>query len=316
MLGFDYICIMYYSDLVPEGLVAKENHIDNYIGCCEIIGDGEVAVPADRSKQYHFILLCDKGELALEIDGKYRTGKACITNVSVNSEVRRISYSKNFHGFLVAIDFQLLLEILRNRNPFPNRFLGKFRRSEDINSQAPEKLRILSKDCRNLMGALGNKTHRLASELNYAHLYILLTDIADIAWASIGKKEADHKEDMSRPESIMRKFMELAGRNIEKEVSIGFYANQLCISKQYLSEVVKKHTGHTIGVVLSTFRYEWCMKYVNDSSLSIKEIADKMGFPDQATFGKFFKKHKGMSPSNYRKQMQKNLLINRTFKTL
>jgi AraC-like DNA-binding protein len=36
------------------------------------------------------------------------------------------------------------------------------------------------------------------------------------------------------------------------------------------------------------------------SSLSIKEISDELGFTDLSHFNKFFKSHKGMSPSAFR----------------
>ncbi|MBQ2133511.1 MAG: helix-turn-helix domain-containing protein [Bacteroidales bacterium] len=34
--------------------------------------------------------------------------------------------------------------------------------------------------------------------------------------------------------------------------------------------------------------------------LTIKEITDKLKFADQSSFGKFFKKHTGISPKKYR----------------
>lgn len=34
--------------------------------------------------------------------------------------------------------------------------------------------------------------------------------------------------------------------------------------------------------------------------MSIKEIADTMNFTDQSTFGRYFRKHCGMSPTDYR----------------
>lgn len=36
------------------------------------------------------------------------------------------------------------------------------------------------------------------------------------------------------------------------------------------------------------------------TKLSIKEIAYKLHFPDQSVFGRYFKKHCGVSPSEYR----------------
>ena len=48
-------------------------------------------------------------------------------------------------------------------------------------------------------------------------------------------------------------------------------------------------------------------KMLRDTELSIKEIADRLSFPDQSTFGKFFKKHFGESPLGYRSKITKKM---------
>jgi len=32
-------------------------------------------------------------------------------------------------------------------------------------------------------------------------------------------------------------------------------------------------------------------------------VAEKLNFPDQSTFGRYFKKHAGMSPKEYKKKI-------------
>ncbi|WP_347082167.1 helix-turn-helix domain-containing protein, partial [Bacteroides uniformis] len=39
---------------------------------------------------------------------------------------------------------------------------------------------------------------------------------------------------------------------------------------------------------------------LQSTGMSLKEIADKYHFPDQSFFGRYFKKHTGMSPKEYR----------------
>lgn len=41
-------------------------------------------------------------------------------------------------------------------------------------------------------------------------------------------------------------------------------------------------------------------QYLNDFAASIKEIAERLCFPDQSTFGRYFKHPEGCSPSEYR----------------
>ena len=86
-----------------------------------------------------------------------------------------------------------------------------------------------------------------------------------------------------------------------------FYAGELCISKQYLSAVVKEKTKTTTGKIIAKVRAEKALQMLRDTELSIKEIADRLSFPDQSTFGKFFKKHFGKSPLGYRSKITKKM---------
>lgn len=43
------------------------------------------------------------------------------------------------------------------------------------------------------------------------------------------------------------------------------------------------------------------MTLLEDNTTPIQQIAETLSFSDQASFSKFFKKHKGISPIAYRK---------------
>lgn len=40
---------------------------------------------------------------------------------------------------------------------------------------------------------------------------------------------------------------------------------------------------------------------LQSTELSMQEIADRLGFPDQSYLGRYFKRYEGMSPGDYRK---------------
>lgn len=55
---------------------------------------------------------------------------------------------------------------------------------------------------------------------------------------------------------------------------------------------------------------QWMISYtvsqakfmLTQTQLSIKEVAEKLGFPEQFTFRKYFKAHTGMSPTEFRRK--------------
>ena len=174
-----------------------------------------------------------------------------------------------------------------------------------------EDVRILTKDILNMIEALSDKEHRFAEEINYAYFYILLTDMANMMWNKYGEGQPSRHSEMKRSDSIMKAFAELLAKHVTKETSLDFYAEQLCISKQYLSLIVKEKTRVTAGTIIAVMRTEAASRLLRDPDLTLQQISDMLSFSDQSSFGKFFKKHTGVSPLRYRQSLRKTLLTRR-----
>jgi AraC-like DNA-binding protein len=173
---------------------------------------------------------------------------------------------------------------------------------------AKNDLETLCKDISNMIDALSNKSHYFAEEVNYAYFYILLTDMADMMWRKYGRYEPVKQSEMRRADGILKEFSELLVKHVKTETSVGFYAEKLCISKQYLSLIVKEKLRVTIGTVISSMRIEVAARMLRDPELTIQQVAEALSFSDQSSFGKFFKKHTGLSPLKYRQNLKKTLL--------
>ena len=106
----------------------------------------------------------------------------------------------------------------------------------------------------------------------------------------------------------MKAFADLLTEYIRKETSVEFYAERLCISKQYLSLIVKEKTQVSVGKIISIMRVEEASRLLRDPELTLQQIAEELSFSDQSSFGKFFRKHSGMTPLKYRQSLRKTLL--------
>ena len=169
-------------------------------------------------------------------------------------------------------------------------------------------VKTLRTDISNLISSLKNTKHHFAEEVTYSYFYILLTDMADMMWRRYEKGTPSHHTDMRRADSILKDFVTLLQENIETHTDIGFYAEKLCISKQYLSLIVKEKTRVTLGTVIASMRVEEASRLLRDPGLTLQQIAEMMSFSDQSSFGKFFRKHTGISPLKYRQKLRKTLL--------
>lgn len=105
---------------------------------------------------------------------------------------------------------------------------------------------------------------------------------------------------INRSAQITFSFKELVYKNHLKNKSIGFYANELTVSENYLNRCIKK----TMGIAPK----EWITKMsmiqgqilLKDKTKSISEIAFMLNYEDPSYFGRLFKKVIGITPSEYR----------------
>lgn len=114
------------------------------------------------------------------------------------------------------------------------------------------------------------------------------------------RSENTQGQDDNSNNKIIGKFLFLLDEYCKKEHSVEFYAEKLCVEAKYLSRILKKLNGKTASVWISEAILKEAKIYMKDPYMTIQQIADMLNFSDQSSFGKFFKKHCGMSPMNYR----------------
>lgn len=289
--------------------VKRVGYIDEYIFACEIKGGDHIRYSKPRRPKYHLVIIVIEGYIDMIINGEsHHFGRHSYINLPTWADVYEISYTDDFHAMVTATDNSIVEDIFRNRNPFPPDF--RFTISHSLGGHITDlsDLRVLQKDISNLIESLSEKNHRFAEEINYAYFYILLTDMANMMWNRYGEGSPSHHTEMKRSDSILKEFAELLVKHITTEPSLDFYAEALCISKQYLSLIIKEKTRVTAGRIIAVMRTEAASRLLRDPELTIQQIAAKMSFADQSSFGKFFKKHTGMSPLKYRMSLRKTLL--------
>lgn len=295
--------------LFGENNVTRVGYIEDYIFACEIKGEGHVTYSKPRRPKYHLVIIILDGTMSLVINGERLSfSKDTYVNLPTWSDIYEISYDADFHAMATATDKGVVQDIFQNRNPFPPDF--RFTIDHGIGGSLMERrdIETLHKDISNMISSLSNKDHHFAEEINYAYFYILLTDMADMMWRTYGKGAPSRNPDMKRSDTIMKDLATLLTQHIRKETSVEFYAENLCISKQYLSLIVKEKTRVTIGTIISSMRVEEASRLLRDPGLTLQQIAEMLSFSDQSSFGKFFKKQTGISPLKYRQKLRKTLL--------
>ncbi|WP_180272631.1 helix-turn-helix domain-containing protein [Konateibacter massiliensis] len=80
-------------------------------------------------------------------------------------------------------------------------------------------------------------------------------------------------------------------------------SSEVGISEKYLSTFLKEHTGKTFSAYIDEHRIAYSKQCLLNTAWSNEKIAEESGFGAVNTFYRVFKKHTGVSPSVYKKNM-------------
>ena len=87
------------------------------------------------------------------------------------------------------------------------------------------------------------------------------------------------------------------------ELSVQHIAELLGCSADYLSHLFHVETKERLTHYIQRIRIEGAILALETTALNISEIAYAAGFADPAYFARIFKQHKGMTPQEYRNQL-------------
>ncbi|MDY3272223.1 MAG: helix-turn-helix transcriptional regulator [Prevotella sp.] len=107
--------------------------------------------------------------------------------------------------------------------------------------------------------------------------------------------------------SVVKRFMELLDDYISSKAlreglpTVAYFADKCCLSSGYFGNLVRVETGRTAKDIIADRLLAHAKQLLNDDTLTITMISERMGFDYPQHFVRFFKSHTGKTPSAYRK---------------
>lgn len=99
---------------------------------------------------------------------------------------------------------------------------------------------------------------------------------------------------------LVQGFMDLLTTQVRAQRLVSYYASQLNVSPNHFNKVIKRRTGKSPSVWIDERIVLETKVLLFQSNLTIAQIADEMGFGDQSSFGKLFRKYARVSPTDFR----------------
>lgn len=99
---------------------------------------------------------------------------------------------------------------------------------------------------------------------------------------------------------VFNQFLQLLSQQNQKRQRVSFYADKMNISPKYLSSICKKVSGKNPMRWITENAMQDCYSLLKDTDLSVKEISNRLGFPNPSFFGQYFREQAGVTPMEYR----------------
>lgn len=291
----DYMFIRITSDTIAKGIKGIQNsdinHIDRINGPIRIDGISWILCFSGRidleinlnpaSLTANCVAITTPGSM-IEIKDIDRENLDCYLLFVSTEFMHDINFDLNIMGSMTYIGNHTTHDHTMLINDEEASILREYFNLLHRNSSSDERDGIIAKSiARNLIAAL---TYQVVS-------------MATKRIENLPEKKLQH----SRRTTYVNEFMRLVHENHLSQRSVAFYADKLFISPKYLSLIIKESTGRSATEIIDSYVILEAKNLLRFSGKNIQQVAYELNFPNQSSFGKYFKHLTGMSPSEYQR---------------
>ena len=248
------------------------------------------------------IFYCQRGSVEVSLEGcHYHIKPGDVYIYMASTLVHLLHKSEDAEGIMVEVDFYYILPIV---NKVINVESQLFMRKNPCVSLSGEQ-------CAHFEYLLNNLWDRINAEdcqkenVQYQHLKLeLIKSMGQTICYEILNMYFTNQPlqplQQGKKDVVFQNFMLSLFRFYRKERDVSFYARMHHITPRYFSAITKEQTGDSALQWIVRMVITEAKQLLEESDLSIKEIADQLNFPTQSFFGKYFKQYVGVSPKEYR----------------
>ena len=241
------------------------------------------------------LILCKRGRGRLNIDMReYMVEENMICTIFPGAIVLCTEASDDllFLSLFFTIDF--LTEMPQIKNVSFSERIKQYPIQQISSKDTTDFISYFSLIERQNLNRQQNYTDKAAKGLIYA----LYSEMASIYYLQQTVKE---EAPSSRQSEILNQFFPLLREYSSLRKDVSFYADKMCLTPKYLSTKIKQITGKSVFEWVNSSMIINAKVLLKTNNKSIYHISEELHFPNPSFFSRFFKKHTGMTPNEYRK---------------
>lgn len=240
------------------------------------------------------IIFCRKGTAHIEIDLiPYELVANTQLIIIAGSIVHNISNSDNFKISYITFKHEVYDEATAQLEPSFTFFLKEYP-CVQLGEKRINKMNYLVEAMEDFYN---EKTNCFRVKIFKNNIQSFLLDVYDKTRTLF---KIDKSEEVGRREELFIKFIHLIHKYCPQQREVGFYAEKLYITSRYLSSITQNVADKSAKYIIDKHAIQRIKIMLKYSNMSIQDISYELNFPDQSFFSRYFKKHTGMSPLEYR----------------
>lgn len=258
-------------------------------------------LPSEYIGRYHVHILCHAGKAQFSMmDKTYAVEAGDWVIWPLGSEIYDALYSDDFEADFLLVERSFLIE---NNPEITWATKGYVFIKENPVFRLDERGKGLLQADFGLIRERLSQSNIFRREILGRVLQIFLLDLWNVYEDAINRQE----ELNNVSACLFHRFMDLVRQYSTSEREVAFYADRLCVSPKYLSEIVKKGSGRPASYWINGYATQEIVAMLKKPEMTLTAISERMGFYNPAHFSRFVKKMLGMSPSEYRMSFRKGV---------
>lgn len=257
------------------------------------------------SMQRLFTFLCRSGEAQAELMGRtcHMTRGTFILSFPYTI-VKFVQCTEDFEGLFVEIPTDYLPSIVGGVDVRDRLAIRKHMAF----TLAPDDLKtldLMSKVLEDKQRHITTGSAAPRSEFDTAALSAMtFAYAAEAVSAIIDEARQGKTGEVNGDTALFNEFAMSVVQNCKTERTVAYYAEQANLTPNHFSATIKSASGQSAMYWIKLVTTTMIKHLLTTTRMSVKEIADAFGFPDQSTFGRYFKSFCGISPTGYRDKMR------------
>lgn len=246
---------------------------------------------------YYDITLVAEGEGEFRVDHQTSHAKPRDVIFTRPGEIRRWDTETIQEGFALIFEEEFLLSFFND--PAFLRNLAYFHADRNspilsLDNEAYTRIYELIREIDNEIRYYPSKDKHLLRALLYEILMLLnrLYSGSTAPKTNVNQKTQSFHVD---------RFIELVSQSFTRNHSIRYYAGQLCITPNYLNEIVKRATGTNAKQYIADKILIEAKRLLTYTDLPVSTVAQALGYEDTSYFIRLFRSQTNKTPLSYRR---------------